>query len=487
MTDQSMASDGRRIGIMYLVGIGVTFLLGFTLALLLRTELLSPGQTVLDPSIFARVVSVHGVLMVFLCALPAIPAILGNFVLPSLLRTSELAFPRLNRLSLWLYLVGVALSIVFVVGGGVGTGWTLLPPLATQGGWPVAVLAVGLHLVGLSLVFTGFNLAATVMLRRPAEMPLAEMPVFAWSLLAYGVLQVLVAPLLSSLALMFVSDQLTGGALFDPAAGGDPQHYRQLFWFFSHAAFQLTLIPVIGVVSEVLADLSRKRVHAYSALVWSILAVALLAPAAWGIHLVTGGEQSPATSVVFSALFLIAAIPWTVVFFSWLGTLYEGSILLKTPLLYALAAMVHLAVGGLGGLFLGALSTRLHLEGTWFASAQMHYLMAGAWGAALLAGLYHWWPKLTGRLYDEKWAALGAGLGFAGFNLSFLTSFLVGGRGVLAGSFRYPVELAGLQRLSGVGAAVLAIGLFVVLVNLVVSLLSGDPAPADPRVSGGDA
>lgn len=463
------ALDARRIGNVYLSGTLVNFALGFTMALLLSLENLGPGRDALAPEVFAQLMTMHGVIMLFLCVLPALSGVMGNLVLPRLLGSDDLAFPQLNRVGMQLYVLGGAIAIVSILSGGLDTGWTLLAPLAAQSGVPAALLGAGLHLVGLSLVVQAFVIVGTILRQRP-EGGLIELPILAWSFFAWGVMQVLAAPILSAVALMLLGDQLDGATLFDPAYGGDPVAFANFFWFATSAAIQLTLLPCIGIFSEVLRRASRKPLHGKSALVWAMLALALLAPTAWGVHLVAG-ENAPDVSTAFSALSLLSLVPLSVIVYCWMGTLRDGAIRLNTPLFFALAGVIHLVIGALGWLFLSALSTNLFLEGTRFSSAQLHYLMAGAWGCALLAGLHQWWFAITGRHYDERSAAWGVGVSVVGFNLAFLPGFVLGANGLLASSYHYPESLISLQRVTVVGTGILAVGLLMVAGNLLRSLM----------------
>ncbi|MFH1845134.1 MAG: cbb3-type cytochrome c oxidase subunit I [bacterium] len=471
--------DHKRIGLMYLAVILAAFLLGSSFALVLRTEMLSPARTVVDRGIFQKLFTMHGIVMLFLCVLPGIPAALGNFVLPLMLGAANLAYPRLNRLGFHFYLVGVGCVLLATLVGALDTGWTFLPPLSDQAGAPLVILAAGLHLLALSVVFTGLNFLVTIVWRRPAGMTWFRLPLLPWLLLATSILQIVTTPILAALALLLLAGQFTAGSLFGPTDGNDPLTYQHFFWFFAHAAIFLVILPGIGVVSEVLATFCRKPVFGYRQTAVAGLVLAALAPVAYGVHLIASG-QSPEASTVFSLLALLTCVPATIIGFNLLATLYEGSIQPDTPLLYGLAFLMQVAVGGLSGLFLSSLATGVYLHGTYFQLANLHYLLAGGGLTGFLAGLYYWWPKLSGRLYNERWGKIGAGLIFFGFNLAFLTKFFLGSQGMLQRQYDYAEQFVSLQVLSSVGAYLLGFGLLIVAVNLIHAWLHGRPAPANP-------
>lgn len=473
------STDHKRIAISYLAGIFGILLLGVTFAQVLRLGAQAGDSAVLGGGILGKLFSLHGIVMVFFFGLPAIPATLGNFVLPLMLGAKDMALPRLNRLALHLYLYSGLCVVVSIVAGAVNTGWTLLP--APEGGQAAArfFLGLGLHLLSLNLILTGLNFVLTVMRSRPIHWHLADLPVMVWSLLAVGVLSILSGPFLGGIGLLVAGSQLGNAGWFSAAGGADLLGYRQLFWFFSHPALFVAVLPAIGVVTEILATFSRKPVSGRLQIPISIWALTGLSFAGWGTHLFAGG-QSPLSSTVFSALSLLVAIPATYIAYHWLATLHRGAIEITTPFLFALAALMQLAVGALSGLFLGALSTGIHLESSTFVVGHLHYLLAGGTLTAFLAGLYYWWPKMFGRRTNERWGNLGAGLIFLGINLAFFPYFMAGAAGVLARSGAVDSALAPALALATVGIGVFSLGLLVVVLNLLHSAVSGEPAPANP-------
>ncbi len=473
------STDHKRIAISYLAGLFSILLLGVTFAQFLRMGAQAGDGAVLAGGVLGKLSSLHGIVMVFFFVLPAIPATLGNFVLPLMLGAKDLAYPRLNRLALHLYLCSGLCLVIAIVAGAVDTGWTLLP--ATGGGQATAqfFLGLGLHLLALNLILTGLNFVVTITRMRPAHWSGADLPVMVWSLFAVGVLLILCGPFLGGIGLLVAGSQLGNAGWLSVAGGVDLLGYRQLFWFFSHPALFVAVLPAIGVVSEILATFSRKPVSGGLQVPISIWALAGLSFVGWGTHLFAGG-QSPLSSTVFSALSLLVAIPATYIAYHWLATLHRGAIEITTPLLFALAALMQLAVGALSGLFIGALSTGIHLESSTFVVGHLHYLLAGGTLTALLAGLYYWWPKMFGRRTNARWGNLGAGLIFLGINLAFFPTFIAGAAGLLTRSAAADPAFGPALGLATVGIGIFSLGLLVVVFNLLHSAISGEPAPANP-------
>ena len=477
--------DHKRIGVMYLVSILASFFLGGIFAELIRTELISPGPTIMSKDTYNHVFTLHGAVMVFMFIIPGIPAALGNFVLPLMLGAKDVAFPRLNLTSYWLWIFGAVFFVLTLGLGGLDTGWTFYIPFSTSTDSRVILAVTGAFILGFSSIFTGINFIATIHMLRPPGMTWFRLPLFLWALYATAVIQVLATPVLGITLLLLGVERMLGLGIFDPKFGGDPVLFQHFFWFYSHPAVYIMILPGMGILSEVVSVFSRKHIFGYKFIAISSVAIALLGFLVWGHHMFTSG-QSRLASVLFSALTFSVSIPSAIKVFNWLATMYRGSIALLTPMLYALMFIFLFGMGGLTGLFLGALATDVHLHDTYFVVAHFHYVMVGGTLTAFLAGLHYWWPKITGRMYSETWGRIGALLVFLGFNLTFFPQFALGSRGMPRRYYDYKElmnqhpEFATYHFLSSIGSYLLTIGLLVVMVYLLVSLFKGRRAPANP-------
>ncbi len=471
--------DHKRIGVMYMICILSAFLLGGVLALVLRTELWSPGKTIMEPDTYNRMFTLHGAVMVFLFIIPGIPAALGNFILPMMLGAKDVAFPRLNLASWYLYMIGAIFSVVSIIMGGVDTGWTFYTPYATTTHSAVVELTLGAFILGFSSIFTGVNFITTIHKLRPKGMTWFKMPLFLWALYSTAIIQVLATPVLGITLLLLVVERVFGVGIFDPALGGDPVLYQHFFWFYSHPAVYIMILPAMGIVSELISVFSRKHIFGYKFIAYSSIAIAVIGFLVWGHHMFVSG-QSPLASTIFSALTFAVAIPSAIKTFNWLSTMYKGSIDLRAPMLWALGFLWVFGIGGLTGLFLGALATDIHLHDTYFIVAHFHYVMMGGTVFALLGGLYYWWPKMFGRMYSEisaRWAWV---LTFIGFNLAFFPQFVMGSQGMPRRYYNYLPQFTSMHRMSTVGAFLLGIGFVWALGTLMHALMRGKPAPANP-------
>jgi cytochrome c oxidase subunit 1 len=481
----ALTLDHKRIGVMYLVSILAAFLLGGIFAELVRTELITPGRTIMDRDTYNQFFTLHGAVMIFLFIIPGIPVALGNFVLPIMLGAKDVAFPRLNLASYYLWVIGAVFFLLVLVFGGLDTGWTFYAPYSTTTNTRVVLAATGAFILGFSSIFTGLNFIATIHMLRPQGMTWFRMPLFLWSLYATAVIQVLATPVLGITLFLLGVERLLGLGIFDPKLGGDPVLFQHFFWFYSHPAVYIMILPAMGVISEVISVFSRKHIFGYSFIAVSSLAIALLGFLVWGHHMFVSG-QSQLSAMIFSALTFAVAIPSAIKVFNWLATMYKGSIVLLTPMLYALTFVFLFGIGGLTGLFLGSLATNVQLHGTYFVVAHFHYVMVGGTLSAFLAGLHYWWPKITGRMYSEFWGQTGALLVFAGFNLTFFPQFVLGSQGMPRRYYDYK-ELLGehpefysYNVMSTLGAYLLGIAMVLVAVYLIVSLFNGRRAPANP-------
>jgi cytochrome c oxidase subunit 1 len=475
----ALTLDHKRIGIMYLVSILFAFLLGGLAALAVRTELIAPGPTIMGPDAYNKMFTLHGAAMVFLFIIPGIPAAIGNFVLPLMLGAKDVAFPRLNLTSYWLWVIGALCAIGAVVFGGVDTGWTFYTPYSTTTNTNVIATTMGAFILGFSSIFTGLNFIVTIHKLRPTGMTWFKMPLFLWSLYGTALIQVLATPVLGITLLLLIAERALGVGIFDPALGGDPVLYQHFFWFYSHPAVYIMILPAMGVISEVISVHSRKHIFGYKFVALSSIAIAAFGFLVWGHHMFTSG-QSGMANAIFSALTFSVAIPSAIKVWNWLATLYKGNIQLNTPMLYGLMFLITFTIGGLTGLHLGALAIDVHVHDTYFVVAHFHYVMFGGAVVAFLAALHHWWPKMTGRMYDERLGRIGAALVFIGFNGTFFTQFVMGSHGMPRRYFDYTPQFTIYHQISTIMSYVMAAGFFLTAYYLIHSLFRGKRAPMNP-------
>jgi len=471
--------DHKRIGVMYLTGILISLILGGVFALLIRTELWTTGKQLVEQDTYNKFFTLHGAVMVFLVIIPGIPAALGNIIMPIQLGAPDVAFPRLNLASFYLWIAGALLLIGAVPFGGLDTGWTLYTPYSLQSKTPVLVAVCGVFLLGFSSIFTGLNFLVTIHKFRPQGMGWFQMPLNIWAIYATAIMQVLATPVLGITVLLLAVERFGQIGIFDPQLGGDPVLFQHFFWFYSHPAVYIMIIPAMGVISELLSTYSRKMIFGYRFIAYSSVSLALLSFLVWGHHMFVSG-QSRLANMVFSALTFTVGIPAAIKVFNWVSTLYKGDIRLKAPMLYALSFLLLFTIGGLTGLFLGILSVDVHLHDTYFVVAHFHYVMMGSTLVAFLGGLHHWWPKFTGRMFNEMIAKLCAVGVFIGFNLTFLPQFVMGSQGMPRRYWDYDPQYQIYHQLSTIGAFLLGISMFVAIVSLVASLKHGKRAPRNP-------
>ncbi|MDB4961351.1 MAG: caaA 1 [Myxococcales bacterium] len=471
--------DHKKIGLMYLYAILISLILGGVLALLIRTELWLPGKQLVEQDTYNKFFTLHGAVMVFLVIIPGIPAALGNIIMPIQLGAPDVAFPRLNLSSFYLWVSGALLLIIAIPFGGLDTGWTLYTPYSLESKTPVLMAVLGVFLLGFSSIFTGLNFLVTIHKFRPQGMSWFQMPLNIWAIYATAIMQVLATPVLGITVLLLAVERFAHIGIFDPTLGGDPVLFQHFFWFYSHPAVYIMIIPAMGVISEILSTFSRKPIFGYRFIAYSSVSLALLSFLVWGHHMFVSG-QSRLANMVFSALTFSVGIPAAIKVFNWVSTLYKGDIRLKTPMIYALGFLLIFTIGGLTGLFLGILSVDVHLHDTYFVVAHFHYVMMGSTLIAFLAALHHWWPKFTGKMYTESIARACAIGAFFGFNLTFLPQFVMGSRGMPRRYWDYDPQFTIFHQLSTIGAFVLGISMFVSIVNLMASWKNGKRAPRNP-------
>ncbi len=472
--------DHKRIGILYLLSITLFFFIGGAAAVLFRLELMTPDGDLVQPETYNKLFTLHGIIMIFFFLVPAIPSVLGNFLIPIMIGARDLAFPKLNLLSWYLYMIGGAFTIWVMLAGGVDTGWTFYTPYSsTYSNTYVMATAIGIFITGFSSILTGLNFMVTIHMMRCPGMTWHRLPLFVWSHYATSLIMVLGTPVLAITILLVALERGLGIGIFDPALGGDPVLFQHLFWFYSHPAVYIMLLPAFGVISELVAAFSHNRVFGYRFVAYASLGIAILGFVVWGHHMFTSG-QSAFAGMVFSVLSMLIAIPSAIKVFNWTATLYKGSVSFDTPLLYALGFVGLFTIGGLTGLFLAALSVDVHVHDTYFIVAHFHYIMVGGTVMAYVGGVHYWWPKMTGRMYPEAWARLSAVLIFVGFNLTFFPQFVLGYLGMPRRYHVYPAEFQVLNVLSTAGASILGVGYIFPMFYLLWSLRYGALAPSNP-------
>ncbi len=471
--------DHKRIGVMYLIGVLSSFFLGGLFALGVRTELFTPGRTIVDHDMYNQLFSLHGAVMVFLFIIPGIPAALGNFALPLMLGAKDVAFPRLNLTSFWLWLIGAIFFIVVLFTTGLDTGWTFYTPYSTTTTTNVTWAVFGVFVLGFSSIFTGLNFMVTIHKMRPPGMTWFKMPLFLWGMYSTALIQILATPVLGITLLLLGMERILQFGIFDPALGGDPVLFQHFFWFYSHPAVYIMVLPAMAVASELISTHSRKHIFGYKFIAFSSITIAILGFLVWGHHMFVSG-QSTMASVVFSFITFFIAIPSAIKVFNWLATMYKGSIRLNAPMLYGLGFIWLFTIGGLTGLHLSTMATDVHLHDTYFVVAHFHYVMVGGTLWAFLGGLHHWWPKMFGKMYSEKWGNAGSIISFIGFNTVFMPQFLLGSRGMPRRYYNYLPEFTTLHQISTVGAYILLLGLSITLICLLHSLFKGRKAPDNP-------
>jgi len=476
--------DHKRLGILYLASTMTAFAAGGLFALLVRTELLTPGRTIMDPDTYNQVFTLHGAMMVFLFIIPAVPGALGNFFLPIMLGAKDVAFPRLNLLSFYIYTLGAIVAVLSIVLKSVDTGWTFYTPYSETSHGAVVYMTMAVFILGFSSILTGVNFIATVHKMRAPGLHWKRLPLFVWGIYATAVIQVLATPVLAITLLMLTIEKVLTLGIFDPRLGGDPVLFQHFFWFYSHPAVYIMILPGMAIVNELIATFSRRKIFGYMFVAMSSIALALLGFLVWGHHMFVAGMSEYAT-LVFSGLTFLVAIPSGVKVFNWTATLYNGSVSFKSPMLYALAFIVLFTIGGLTGLFLGTLSVDVHLHDTYFVVAHFHYVMVGGTVIGFVGGLHYWWPKMTGKLYDETIAKIAFVLVFIGFNMTFLTQFVMGSQGMPRRYYDYLPHFQGLHGFSSVGAYVIGLGFLIMFYMFMRSLISGPKSPPNPWGSAG--
>ncbi len=472
-------TDHKRIALLYLFSITAMFIVGAIFAALMRLNLLFPDG-LFQHDTYNKFFTMHGVIMVFFFLVPSIPATLANFLIPPMIGARDLAFPRINLLSWYIYIAGAAFAIAAIVKGGVDTGWTFYAPFSTTySNTHVILAAIGVFVSGFSSILTGLNFIVTIHKMRAPGMTWSRLPLFVWAHYATSLIQILGTPVVAITIVLLALERILHAGIFDPNLGGDPVLFQHLFWFYSHPAVYIMILPGMGVISEVVACFSRKAIFGYGFVAFSSVAIAVLGFMVWGHHLFVAG-QSIYASMVFSFISFLVAVPSAIKVFNWTATMYKGSITFETPMLYALGFIGLFTIGGLTGLVLATMAVDVHLTDTYFVVAHFHYVMVGGMVFAFLGGLHFWFPKITGRMYPENWGRLAAAVMFVGFNLTFFPQFIMGYLGMPRRYATYAPEFQVMHVLSTAGASILGIGYIMPIIYLTWAWRKGPRSPQNP-------
>ena len=475
-----LTTDHKRIALLYMASVTFFFFIGGFFAMLIRLELLTPAGDLVQSDTYNKLFTMHGIVMIFLFLIPSIPAVLGNFLIPMMIGAKDLAFPRLNLLSWYIFMGGGGVILYYILTGGVDTGWTFYTPLSTTyANTHVVGTAVGIFIVGFSSILTGLNFIVTIHSMRAPGMTWSRLPLFVWSHYATSIIMVLGTPVLAITLALIGLERLFHIGIFNPQLGGDPVLFQHLFWFYSHPAVYIMILPGMGVVSEIVTTFTHKRIFGYSFVALASIAIAVLGFLVWAHHMFVAGISVYA-AMIFSLLSYMVAIPSAIKVFNWTATLYKGSVSYQTPMLYGFGFIGLFTMGGLTGLFVAALGVDVHVTDTYFVVAHFHYIMVGASVMAYLGAIHYWWPKISGRMYPESWGRLAAGIIFVGFNLTFFPQFVLGYLGMPRRYHAYPPEFQVLNVLSTAGASILAVGYVLPLIYLLWSLRYGALAGDNP-------
>jgi cytochrome c oxidase subunit 1 len=467
--------DHKRIGLMYGAAVLTFFFIGGVFAMLIRLQLMYPNNNFVQPAVYNQFITYHGAIMVFMVVVPGIPAVLGNFFLPLMIGAKDVAFPKLNLASWYIFMIGAGITFSSLFLGGVDTGWTFYTPYSIKTSTAVIPVVAGVFVMGFSSILTGLNFIVTIHKLRAPGMTMTRMPLFCWALYSTAILQVVATPVLAITLLLLVAERVLGIGIFDARLGGDPVLFQHFFWFYSHPAVYIMILPAMGIISELISAFSRKTIFGYTAIAYSSIAIAVVSFLVWGHHMFVTGE-SEFSGMVFSVLTMLVGVPTAIKLFNWVSTMHRGSIRLDSPMLFALGFMFIFSIGGLTGIFLATLATDMHLHDTYFVVAHFHYVMVGGTLMALMGGIYYWFPKMFGKVCNEAAARMSWLFIFLGFNVTFFPQFILGNLGMNRRYHTYIPEFGALNLVSTVGSWMIGTGFLIALVTIIQALRNGQKA-----------
>ncbi|MAZ48005.1 MAG: cytochrome c oxidase subunit I [Halobacteriovoraceae bacterium] len=465
--------DHKRIALMYFIAIMFFFLVGGLFAILLRLELFTPEPLFMDGDMYNRAMTLHGSIMVFMVIIPGVPALLGNFALPLMIGAKDVAFPKINLASWYCLMIGAIIAFLSLFWGGVDTGWTFYTPYSSKSADAVAMVVFGAFVMGFSSILTGLNFIVTIHKLRAPGMTMMRLPLFVWSLYATAIIQVIATPVLGITLLLLTVERVFGVGIFDPAMGGDPVLFQHFFWFYSHPAVYIMIIPAMGIISEIIATFSQKTIFGYKAIAFSSLGIAAVSFIVWGHHMFVSGQSVLAGSI-FSVLTMLVGVPTAIKLFNWVATMYKGRVKLDTPMLYAINFLSLFTIGGLTGLFLAAFNIDVHLHDTYFVVAHFHYVMLGGALMGFFGGLFYWFPKMTGKMYNEMLGRVTALMTFVGFNVTFIPQFIMGSQGMPRRYHTYDGVFTPYHVTSTIGSWILAGGFILAIYLLTRAFFKGE-------------
>ena len=471
--------DHKRIGILYMITVFTFFLVGGVFALLMRLELFKSGETLMSSALYNQFMTFHGAIMVFMVIIPGIPAFLGNFFLPLQIGAKDVAFPKVNLLSWYCLIVGAIVALCSLFFSGVDTGWTFYTPYSIRTDNGTLWVVLGAFIMGFSSILTGLNFIVTVHKLRAKGMGFFQMPLFVWSLYSTAIIQVLATPVLAITLLLLSAERLMGIGIFDPKLGGDPVLFQHFFWFYSHPAVYIMILPAMGIISELITTFSKKTIFGYKAIAFSSVGIAAVSFFVWGHHMFVSG-QSEWVGILFSFITMLVGVPTAIKVFNWVATMYRGSIKFDAPMLYANGFLFLFVIGGVTGIMLATLAFDVHVHDTYFVVAHFHYVMVGGTLMAITGGLYYWLPKMFGRMYHEFWARISFAFIFIGFNVTFFPQFILGFMGMPRRYHDYAPVYEPLNQLSTAGSWMIGLGFVIVFFVVLHALFKGDKASANP-------
>jgi cytochrome c oxidase subunit 1 len=471
--------DHKRIGLLYMFTVLTFFAIGGVYAMLIRTELFTAGKTIVDAGTYNQLMTFHGAIMVFMVIIPGVPAFLGNFILPLQIGAKDVAFPRVNLLSWYCLVIGAIIALVSLFYNGADTGWTFYTPYSIETDNGTVWLVLGAFVMGFSSILTGLNFIATVHKLRCPGMTFFRMPLFVWGLYSTAVIQVLATPILGITLMLLAAERILGIGIFDPKLGGDPVLFQHFFWFYSHPAVYIMILPAMGIISELITAFSRKTIFGYKAIAFSSIGIAAVSFFVWGHHMFVSG-QSEVAGIVFSFITMLVGVPTAIKTFNWVTTMYQGSIRFESPFLYAMGFLFLFTIGGVTGIFLAVTAMDVHFHDTYFVVAHFHYVMVGGTLMAIMGGLYYWFPKMFGKMYSEFWARITFVLIFIGFNVTFFPQFVLGAMGMPRRYYDYLPAYESLNKISTVGAWTIGVGFLIALGVIIHAMLKGEKASDNP-------